>query len=129
MPENLFCAGTYKKILEHIARPALAGAEIQFGAKMKSIQYRQNREDKVRMEVEDKGTTSFDEVVVTCPLGWLKQNTHAFEPPLNNRLLKAIDSIGYGCLEKVSQAQDAYSYARELMRLERSTSASRLRFG
>ncbi|KAI0143867.1 flavin-containing amine oxidoreductase [Hypoxylon sp. NC0597] len=42
----------------------------------------------------------FDEVVFTAPLGWLKQHTDAFEPPLPSRLTKAIKSIGYGCLEK-----------------------------
>lgn len=44
---------------------------------------------------------SFDEVVVTCPLGWLKQNTGSFSPALPNRLLDAIQSISYGRLEKV----------------------------
>lgn len=40
-------------------------------------------------------------MVVTCPLGWLKQNLGAFEPPLPARLTRAIGSLGYGCLEKV----------------------------
>jgi hypothetical protein len=44
---------------------------------------------------------SFDEVVVTCPLGWLKQNTKTFSPALPDRLLGAIQSISYGRLEKV----------------------------
>jgi hypothetical protein len=39
--------------------------------------------------------------VVTTPLGWLKKNKHAFEPPLPSRFSGAIDSIGYGSLEKV----------------------------
>lgn len=43
----------------------------------------------------------FDEVVVTAPLGWLKQNESAFTPSLPARLSSAIKSIGYGCLEKV----------------------------
>ncbi|KAJ4302373.1 hypothetical protein N0V88_002517 [Collariella sp. IMI 366227] len=42
----------------------------------------------------------FDEVVVTCPLGWLKQNLAGFSPPLPDRLSKAIQNIGYGTLEK-----------------------------
>ena len=45
---------------------------------------------------------SFDEVVCTTPLGWLKKNAvTAFDPPLPDRLLQAVDSVGYGCLEKV----------------------------
>jgi hypothetical protein len=43
----------------------------------------------------------FDEVVVTSPLGWLKRHMEAFEPELPARLSKAINSIAYGCLEKV----------------------------
>ncbi|KJZ72059.1 hypothetical protein HIM_08514 [Hirsutella minnesotensis 3608] len=46
-------------------------------------------------------TLYFDEVVVTCPLGWLKRNVDKFTPSLPPRLTQAIDSIGYGCLEKV----------------------------
>jgi hypothetical protein len=43
----------------------------------------------------------FDELVVTCPLGWLQQNPQAFDPALPPSLTKAINSISYGCLEKV----------------------------
>lgn len=43
----------------------------------------------------------FDEVVMTAPLGWLQQNKHTFTPSLPTQFSKAIDSIGYGCLEKV----------------------------
>ena len=43
----------------------------------------------------------FDEVVVTVPLGWLKNNKAAFHPPLPKRFEDAIDAIGYGSLEKV----------------------------
>jgi hypothetical protein len=43
----------------------------------------------------------FDEVIMTAPLGWLQQNKHAFTPSLPHIFAKAIDNIGYGCLEKV----------------------------
>lgn len=43
----------------------------------------------------------FDEVVMTTPLGWLKQNKSAFSPPLPARFSQAVDAIGYVCLEKV----------------------------
>lgn len=44
---------------------------------------------------------SFDQVVVTSPLGWLKRNNSAFAPTLPPRLSSAIDNISYGRLEKV----------------------------
>ncbi len=43
----------------------------------------------------------FDEVVMTAPLGWLKRNQAAFVPALPSHISKAIDSLGYGHLEKV----------------------------
>lgn len=70
--------------------------------KMKKISYRRDPEGKVKVMTEDEQTLSFDQVVVTAPLGWLKRNNAAFEPALPARLTKAIDSIGYGCLEKVA---------------------------
>lgn len=104
--ENLFCAGTYKKILDVVARPVLAGADILFNTQARRIFSRRGpKDEKVQVEVAADGfgrpPLLFDEVVVTCPLGWLKRNPDAFEPPLPTRLTRAIDSIGYGCLEKV----------------------------
>lgn len=55
----------------------------------------------VRVSAKSHSTQSFDEVVMTAPLGWLKQNLAAFHPPLPPRLTKSIDSISYGRLEKV----------------------------
>jgi hypothetical protein len=56
----------------------------------------------VSITTDKDGSLEFDEIVVTAPLGWLKQNKEAFTPSLPVRLSNAIDSIGYGCLEKVS---------------------------
>ncbi|POR37256.1 Putative polyamine oxidase 4 [Tolypocladium paradoxum] len=99
--ENLFCAGTYRQILDAIAKPVLAEADVKFNSKARRILHRRETGDEVRVELEGGQVLSFDEVVVTAPLGWLKQNLAAFEPPLPERLTLAIQSIGYGCLEKV----------------------------
>jgi hypothetical protein len=96
--ENIFCAGTYQKILALIAKPALDKAEIRFLTKVIKID---SSERKVALVTENGEKYHFDEVVVTTPLGWLKRNQDAFVPPLPPRLSQAIDSIGYGCLEKV----------------------------
>lgn len=58
--------------------------------------------DFVRVQNDCALEEHFDEVVVTVPLGWLKKNKTAFLPPLPQRFCNAIDNIGYGCLEKVS---------------------------
>lgn len=99
--ENLFCAGTYRQILDAISKPVLAEADVKFNARARRILHRREAGDKVRVELEGGQVLSFDQVVVTAPLGWLKQNLAAFEPSLPGRLTQAINSIGYGCLEKV----------------------------
>lgn len=100
---NVFVASTYQKILAEIKRPAEQGANIKLETEVKHIRYRdKGNDDKVEVETNNGEVLRFDEVVVTCPLGWLKRNTeNAFTPPLPRRLIQAIDSIGYGALEKL----------------------------
>ncbi|KAK2612371.1 hypothetical protein QQS21_001635 [Conoideocrella luteorostrata] len=99
--ENLFCASTYKDILTRIAAPALAEADIKLNSKVQRIWYPSEASGKVEVELNSGQQLAFDEVVVTTPLGWLKRNMDAFNPALPPRLTQAINSIGYGCLEKV----------------------------
>ncbi|KAL2269170.1 hypothetical protein VTJ83DRAFT_4016 [Remersonia thermophila] len=100
--ENLFCAGTYSKVLERVAQPAIDGADIRYQARVVQIRGKSiGQTGTVQVQTADGQVFEFDEVVVTCPLGWLKQNQQAFSPPLPDRLSKAIQAIGYGNLEKV----------------------------
>lgn len=52
--------------------------------------------------IRDVENQTLDEVVVTTPLGWLKGNRGAFEPPIHDDLLTSIDVISIGHLEKVT---------------------------
>lgn len=97
----MFCAGTYAKILDEIAKPALENASILLEKTVAFINTKGTADEKVAIITATGEHFSFDEVVVTAPLGWLQQNLGAFEPPLPDRLVKAVGSIGYGCLEKV----------------------------
>ncbi|KAJ9660060.1 hypothetical protein H2198_002757 [Neophaeococcomyces mojaviensis] len=101
--ENVFVAGTYQKILQQVAKPALAKANIRLGNEVKHVQYRQSDDDSpVKVQLADGAEHDFDEVVVTCPLGWLKRNkASAFTPSLPPQLSNAIGNIGYGALEKL----------------------------
>ncbi|MEO1027706.1 MAG: FAD-dependent oxidoreductase [Pseudomonadota bacterium] len=56
---------------------------------------------RVNVTVEDKNPIDFDAVIVTVPLGVLKQNTIRFEPALPTRKLGAIQRLGVGTLDKV----------------------------
>jgi len=105
IPENLFLANTHKDVLARVSEKPLAHADVRLGQKVIAI------ENDVLESLEGSTPISvststgecyqFDEVVVTIPLGWLKKNMQAFSPPMPARFLKAIDSVGYGCLEKV----------------------------
>lgn len=99
--ENLFCASTYRKILDEIARPALEGATVELNTRVAKIHGKSVNGKTVAVETSVGRIYEFDEVVLTAPLGWLKQNLDCFNPPLPARLSEAIVNMGYGCLEKV----------------------------
>ncbi|KAL2353615.1 hypothetical protein BJ546DRAFT_1093769 [Cryomyces antarcticus] len=99
--ENLFVAETYEKILAKVAQPAIEGAQIKYERKVSKITSGLAETSAVRVETSDGMIAEFDEVVMTAPLGWLKRNQSVFAPPLPSRLSQAINSIGYGQLDKV----------------------------
>lgn len=104
--ENLYCGGTYEKILKYIAAPALRAATIEYNTTVAKIHGRSStatdsQQQPVSVTLTTGARLSFDEIVVTCPLGWLQKNPQAFDPPLPAHLTKAINGISYGCLEKV----------------------------
>jgi hypothetical protein len=98
--KNLFVAGTYRSILAHIAATALSKSDLHLNTTVTNIKSDDTDSD-VSIKTSSGATRSFNEVVLTTPLGWLKRHTQAFEPPLSPRLLSAISSLGYGRLEKV----------------------------
>lgn len=62
----------------------------------------------------DKGDNlTFDEVLMTTPLGYLKRNTSMFQPELPERLLAGIDGVSVGHLEKVDFSPKCFQ--QELM--------------
>lgn len=125
--ENLFVAETYHKVLERIAEPAVNRADIKFGHKVqKVVSSGTEEEPSVEVLIDGKQSLMFDEIVTTTPLGWLKENEGAFEPELPEGLKKAINSIGYGHLDKVCTSGFP---CKSNLTPSRSTSPSRLRFG
>ena len=105
LPDNFFVASTYKRILEYISKRALSYADLHMNepiVKIEAYDRTNNNSTKSKTLTTAAGKKyRFDEVVVTCPLGWLKRNKSAFEPELPPHLIKAIDSISYGRLEKI----------------------------
>ena len=97
-------SSTYQRILKHVSEAALQRAEIRYNQPVVRIEAHPRKthaEHHVTLSTADGQRHQFDEVVVTCPLGWLKRNKSAFTPDLPPRLTQAIDNISYGRLEKV----------------------------
>jgi hypothetical protein len=105
--ENPFVAGSYGKILDAVAKPAIERAKILLGTEVCLVRGRTDMTDESleragpKLVTANSGAHSFDEVIVTSPLGWLKEHKEAFEPALPQRLSDAIDNISYGHLDKV----------------------------
>lgn len=97
-------ASTYNRILEHVSQPVRQHADIHLNEPVIKIDAKPRLPGNERHAITlttTRKSYSFDEVVVSCPLGWLKRNKSSFSPELPLRLEKAIDSISYGRLEKV----------------------------
>ena len=78
----------------------LAQGRIQFDTVMVSVENRPGGPRPVCLNTSDGRTQFFDDVVVTAPLGWLKQHKESI-PQLHSRIASAVDSISFGRLEKV----------------------------
>lgn len=95
--ENVFVAGTYQKILADIAATALADADIRLSEEViffdapKWRQAQPVHDPQVTLHTRKGRRESFDEVVITTPLGWLKRHKDDAFPdasPLPPRLLR-----------------------------------------
>lgn len=90
--------------MEKIVAPVVdGGADIKLQTRVAEIfgKSANTGSNTVKVKTTDNQIYEFDELILTTPLGWLKQNLQVFHPPLPPRLTTAIQSIGYGCLEKV----------------------------
>jgi hypothetical protein len=100
--ENLFVAETYEKVLKRIAEPALKGASVLFEHRVqKIVSDEKEGNPTMTIEIEGRENMTFDEVVMTAPLGWLKRNLDAFIPDLPPRFKQAVGNLGYGQLDKI----------------------------
>ncbi len=73
-----------------------------YGLHLSSVVRQIDQTDRgVAVKFDSRQTVLFDAVVVTLPLGVLKQNTVTFNPPLPARKQDAIRRIGMGTLDKV----------------------------
>jgi hypothetical protein len=99
----MFVEGNYAAILQRAAKPAVDGATICLGTLVTSVKTHETRAPGQKIEVvtEAGKTLGFDEVVMTTPLGWLKQHRDVFSPPIPARISAAVDNLSLSQLEKV----------------------------
>lgn len=126
-----FVESTWEAILGEIAKVPIEKAEVRLGEKIVGIETNERniKGSKVSLTTDKGETLSFDEVVITTPLGWLKRNKGAFNPALPPRLLNGIDAISVGHLEKVYQQLGASIFVLSFDISFRSTLLSLLHFG
>ncbi|KAH7411149.1 hypothetical protein BKA64DRAFT_375042 [Cadophora sp. MPI-SDFR-AT-0126] len=100
---EMFVETTWEAILAEIARLPLEKAKVRLGERVVGITTmdRDAEGSQVVVLTEKGESLSFDEVLMTTPLGWLKQNKNIFQPALPERLLAGIDGVSVGHLEKV----------------------------
>lgn len=97
--DNLLVASTYADILESIFSAVRDNAIVKLNCEVTKIE--NNSVGTVDIEAAGRAQGTFDDVIVTAPLGWLKRSDNVFVPSLGNMVKTAIRSLGYGSLEKV----------------------------
>ncbi|CAN9351971.1 unnamed protein product [Alternaria alternata] len=97
--DNLFLASTYKDIVHDMYLQISKKVNLQLNCEVTAISNLQSGSLQISSKSGFHG--QFEDVVVTAPLGWLKRNENVFSPPLTPEISTAIQSIGYGNLEKI----------------------------
>jgi hypothetical protein len=101
--EETFIETTYEAILEKIAKLPKEKANLRLGEKVMKVLMPEDRiSGAIKLGTVKAEVLTFDEVVVTVPLGSMKIVAEAsFSPRLPDRILSAFANISVGHLEKV----------------------------
>jgi monoamine oxidase len=95
--DELIFPNGYIDVLEPLAR----GIGIQTGRVVSSVFHGDDGDDSVEITFADDSTAEPDRVLVTVPLGVLKNGSIDFEPALPDSKRQAIERLGMGVLDKV----------------------------
>ncbi|XP_068850379.1 lysine-specific histone demethylase 2 isoform X2 [Capricornis sumatraensis] len=85
----------YSVILEKLAE----GLDIRLRSPVQSIDY---SGDEVQVATADGTVCTAQKVLVTVPLALLQKGAIQFNPPLSDKKMKAINSLGAGIIEKIA---------------------------
>ena len=87
--------------MQYIAQPALTQNRIKFNTEITSIDITSAKHKPITLRSTTNEIFHADSLIVTLPLGTLKENTVKFNPPLPHAVQKAISNLGFGTLEKL----------------------------
>ncbi|KAL6435180.1 hypothetical protein ACFW04_005336 [Cataglyphis niger] len=104
-PEHLLFKSGYSSLTKLLIKN-LSEEKIRLATPVETISWRdsvESRKDSLVIVTTSKGTQIIaDAVIVTCSLGYLKENyRNMFQPPLPNRLSVAIENLGFGTINKI----------------------------
>ncbi|GAO51125.1 amine oxidase [Saitoella complicata NRRL Y-17804] len=97
--ERPYLASTYSPILEAIAKPSLDGGIVRLSTPITHVDASSSHS--VTITTMEGTKEAFDAVIIAVPLGVLKKQMITITPSLPTRLQQAIDSLGFGVLEKI----------------------------
>ncbi|EWC43703.1 hypothetical protein DRE_07455 [Drechslerella stenobrocha 248] len=99
--ENLFLSSTYGPVMELMAETALANGCVRLNAPVEQVETTYTPTGPLHTVCTKGGEVyQADSVLVTVPLGSLKQDRIKFTPPMPDKMRQAIKHLGYGSLEK-----------------------------
>lgn len=84
-----------------VLEPLAEGIAVQTGRVVSYLFHGDDQDDSVEIEFADGTSLEPDRVLVTVPLGVLKNESIEFEPVLPDDKLQAIERLGMGVLDKV----------------------------
>ncbi|KAL8379415.1 hypothetical protein RB599_009006 [Gaeumannomyces hyphopodioides] len=101
--KGMYVSGCHGKVIQHLAAKVMANADVHLSTKVKSVESitKRGKDPKILLTTERGLRLMFDEVVITVPLGCLKQHRPFFKPPLPAQMHRSIANMTYSSLEKV----------------------------
>lgn len=111
---NLYITGGYDKIPNYVAKPLLRDGQILLGQEVQTIDRTvDNHVVITTMKNGEQQTFEGDAVIVTVPLGCLKQDMINFNPPLGPDYKMAFDKNSYAALGKIFFEFDEVFWPKE----------------
>ncbi|KAF3932088.1 hypothetical protein ABW20_dc0106046 [Dactylellina cionopaga] len=99
--ENLFLSSTYGPVMGLMAKTVLQSGSLQLNMPVAQVETVNAPSGPLHtVYTKDGSAYNAEGVLVTIPLGALKQDRVKFDPPIPEKMRQSIKHLGYGSLEK-----------------------------